>query len=36
MEEGWLYMTPDFRELVVKSLTETQHVSYTTPGKHLY
>jgi len=31
-----LLLTPDYRELVVKSLTETQHVSYMTPGKHLY
>jgi len=30
-----LLLTPDFCELV-KSLTETQHVSYMTPGKHLY
>ena len=31
-----LLLTPDFRELVVKSLTETHHVSYMTPGNHLY
>ena len=38
MEEGWLSRsaTDIGLSLTIKSLTETQHASYMTPGKHLY